>query len=112
MPITTVFHFDERIKRPDMTTTLFRPEALHAAGDADFGAPIALMPWSWWALLSFLMIFAAATITFLATATFPRKEAAIGILRFSHGEIRVTPRRTLRNSHRCSRSRRPNRQTR
>jgi membrane fusion protein len=41
-------------------------------------------------LISFFVTFATAVIVFLATATFPRKEAAVGVLRYSLGEIRVT----------------------
>lgn len=73
-----------------MATGLFREKAIKAATTVQFGAPIALMPWSWWALLGFFMLFAVIVMTFLATATFPRKETAIGILRFSKGEIRVS----------------------
>jgi membrane fusion protein len=69
---------------------LFRAEAVRAAGDISFGSPIALLPKSWWALTGFFALFGAATITFLATATFPRKESAAGILRYSQGELRIT----------------------
>ena len=48
------------------------------------------MPWSWWALSGFFLVVTTATLVFLATATFPRKESAAGILRYSNGEIRVT----------------------
>jgi membrane fusion protein len=72
---------------------LFRKEALDAAGAVRLGNPIALMPWSWWALTAFFGIFGVSVVVFLATATFPRKETATGILRQSLGEIRVsTPR--------------------
>lgn len=77
-----------------MSTALFRTEALQATSEQQFGAPIALMPWSWWALTSFFAAFAVATLAFLATATFPRKEAATGILRYPLGELRVAPPRS------------------
>ncbi len=73
-----------------MAQALFRDQAITAATDFQFGAPIGLMPWSWWALSGFFLAVAALTMGFLATASFPRKEAAIGILRFSTGEIRIT----------------------
>ena len=72
-------------------SALFRPEAVRAASAQQLGQPISLMPWSWWALTGFLVVFAAATVTFLAAATFPRKETAAGVLRYSLGELRVTP---------------------
>ena len=74
-----------------MKSALFRTQAIQSAGDVDFGAPVALMPWSWWALLGFLLTVALVTLIFLATATFPRKETATGLLRYSEGEIRVAP---------------------
>src|SRR5215467_12705237 len=76
--------------RPD----LFRPEALQAASGKQLGSPIALMPWSWWALTTFFATFAVCVVVFLASATFPRKEAAVGVLRYSLGEIRVTASRS------------------
>src|SRR5436853_5654036 len=72
--------------RPD----LFRAEALQAASGNRLGIPIALMPWSWRALTLFFLSFVVCVVVFLATATFPRKEAAVGVLRYSLGEIRVT----------------------
>lgn len=74
-----------------MSTALFRHEALRATSEQQFGAPIALMPWSWWALTGFFAAFALATLAFLATATFPRKETAVGILRYPLGELRIAP---------------------
>ena len=70
---------------------LFRPEAVRAASAQQFGQPIALLPWSWWALTGFFLAFTLAAVTFLATATFPRKESATGVLRYALGELRVTP---------------------
>ena len=72
------------------SASLFRGAAVRAAADVSFGAPIALMPWSWWGLSSFFLAIALAAVTFLATATFPRKENAPGIVRYSNGEIRTT----------------------
>ena len=72
-------------------SSLFRPEAVSAASAQQFGQPVALMSWSWWALTGFFVTFALAAVAFLATATFPRKETAAGILRHSLGELRVTP---------------------
>jgi len=72
-----------------MATALFRDQAITAATDLRFGAPIALLPASWRALSAFFLALAVATLIFLATATFPRKEAATGILRHSTGEIRA-----------------------
>ena len=77
-----------------MASTLFRHQAIQASADAAMGVPMALMPRSWWALTGFFLSIAAGTLGFLATASFPRKEAASGILRFSRGEIRVTPPRS------------------
>lgn len=77
-----------------MASTLFRHQAVQASADAAMGVPMALMPRSWWALTGFFLAIAAGTLGFLATASFPRKEAASGILRFSRGEIRVTPPRS------------------
>jgi membrane fusion protein len=74
-----------------MATALFRSQALQATAEHRLGAPIALMPRSWYALSAFFLTIAIATTAFLATASFPRKEAATGILRFSRGEIRVSP---------------------
>ena len=51
------------------------------------------MPWSWWALTGFFAAFAVGALTFLATATFPRKETASGILRYPLGELRISPSR-------------------
>jgi membrane fusion protein len=48
------------------------------------------MPWSWSALTAFFTILVVCVVGFLAIATFPRKEAAVGVLRYSLGEIRVT----------------------
>src|SRR5689334_8157734 len=76
--------------RPD----LFRPEALQAASGKQLGSPIAFMPWSWRALTIFFVSFAVCVVVFLATATFPRKEAAVGVLRYSLGEIRVSASRS------------------
>ena len=69
---------------------LFRDTALAAATDAEVGAPVSLMPISWWGLTGFFTAAVLACVTFLATATFPRKESAPGILRYSLGEIRLT----------------------
>lgn len=74
-----------------MSTGLFRREALLATSEQQFGAPVALMPWSWWALTGFFAAFAVGALTFLATATFPRKETAAGILRYPLGELRIAP---------------------
>lgn len=74
-----------------MKAGLFRQEALLATSDQQFGVPIALLPWSWWALTSFFAAFAVSALTFLATATFPRKETAAGILRYPLGELRIAP---------------------
>lgn len=68
---------------------LFRDEALAVASDRSLGGPVALMPWSWWVLTGFLIAFAASTVVFLATATFPRKEAVAEVLQYSRGAIRV-----------------------
>ena len=72
-------------------SALFRPEAVRAASTRQFGRPVALMPLSWWALTGFFLAVALAAAAFLATATFPRKETAAGVLRHSLGELRVTP---------------------
>ncbi len=77
-----------------MTAALFRREALLATSEQQFGAPIALLPWSWWALTGFFAAFAVSALTFLATATFPRKETAAGILRYPLGELRIAPPRS------------------
>lgn len=74
-----------------MTSALFRQEALRATSEQQLGAPIALLPWSWWALTGFFAAFAVGALTFLATATFPRKETAAGILRYPLGELRIAP---------------------
>lgn len=76
-----------------MSTGLFRREALLATSEQQFGAPVALMPWSWWALTGFFAAFAVGALAFLATATFPRKETAVGILRYPLGELRIAPSR-------------------
>jgi membrane fusion protein len=73
-----------------MRPNLFRSQALQAASTYRLGNPIALAPWSWWALTVFFSTFAVCVVAFLATATFPRKEPAVGVLRYSKGEIRVT----------------------
>ncbi len=70
--------------------TLFREAALAAANGSEFGAPVSLMPTSWWGLTGFFTAVVVACMAFLATATFPRKESAAGILRYSLGEIRLT----------------------
>lgn len=72
-----------------MNTALFRQEALQATSEQQFGAPVALLPWSWWALTGFFTVFVAGALVFLATATFPRKETAAGILRYPLGELRI-----------------------
>ena len=74
-------------------SALFRPEAVRAASARQLGQPVALMPRSWWALTGFFLTVACAAVAFLATATFPRKETAAGVLRHSLGEVRVTPSR-------------------
>ena len=74
-----------------MSTLLFRQEALQATTEQQFGVPIVLTPWSWWALTGFFVALAAGTLIFLSTATFPRKETAAGILRYPLGELRVAP---------------------
>ena len=74
-----------------MTNSLFRTEALRASTDKAFGAPIALMPRSWWTLTAFFLAVATTTLVFLSTATFPRKETATGILRYPLGELRISP---------------------
>ena len=76
-----------------MSTLLFRQEALQATSE-QHGVPVALMPWSWWALTGFFVACAAGTLIFLATATFPRKETATGILRYPLGELRIAPPRS------------------
>jgi membrane fusion protein len=68
---------------------LFRGEALEAVSDRSLGVAVALVPWSWLALTAFLMAFAVSAVVFLATATFPRKEAVAGVLQYSGGAIRV-----------------------
>lgn len=68
---------------------LFRREALTAASDRGWGQPIALMPSSWRALTIFFTLLSIAVITFLSTATFARKETALGVLNFSKGELRI-----------------------
>ena len=68
---------------------LFRHQAVSAVSRSEFGTPVALIPRSWWLLFGFLLVFSVCTIAFLATATFPRKESAAGVLRHSLGEIRI-----------------------
>ena len=73
---------------------LFRQEALQATSEQQLGVPIGLVPWSWWALTGFFVALATGALIFLATATFPRKETAAGILRYPLGELRITPARS------------------
>jgi membrane fusion protein len=73
-----------------MALALFRDKAIQSKSDQCFGDPIALMPRSWEGMILFFGIFALSVMGFLATANFPRKEAASGILRLSHGEVRVS----------------------
>ena len=73
-----------------MAHKLFLAEALRATSDHRFGSPMALLPQSWWVLSGFFAIVGVATVIFLATATFPRKESAAGILRYSLGEQRIS----------------------
>lgn len=76
-----------------MTTGLFRSEVLLATSEQQFGAPVVLMPWSWWALTGLFAAFAVSILAFKATATFPRKETAAGVLRYPLGELRISPSR-------------------
>lgn len=68
---------------------LFRQQALNATSEQQLGDPVTLLPWSWWALTGFFTVFVAAAFVFLAAATFPRKETAVGILRYTSGELRI-----------------------
>ena len=76
-----------------MTGSLFREQALLATAEQRHGSPISLLPWSWFGLPGFFVAFAAAAAVFLATATFPRKETAAGILGYPLGELRIAPSR-------------------
>ncbi len=77
-----------------MGMALFRQEASQATSEQQLGAPIALLPWSWWTLTGFFMAFMVGSLAFLAMATFPRKETVAGILRYPLGELHITPPRS------------------
>jgi len=70
---------------------LFREEAISFADKETWGRPVSSMPISWISLTLLLSAITSATIIFLATATFSRKESAVGVLNFSNGELRIVP---------------------
>lgn len=72
-----------------MSSPLFRPEALAAHNPLRWGRPIALMPISWAVVSALLAALVAATVVFLTTATYARKETVRGILKPVGGETRV-----------------------
>lgn len=72
-----------------MRLSLFRPEALSAAGGQPLGNPFGKAPLSWSLIALFLAGVVAAAILFLATAQYSRKETALGVLRAEGGETRI-----------------------
>ncbi|MFZ4072452.1 MAG: HlyD family secretion protein [Caulobacterales bacterium] len=70
-------------------SSLFRPEAVAAQKELDWGRPVALMPLAWPALAMLLAAALSAAAVFLTTQTYARKETALGILRPEHGDTRV-----------------------
>ncbi|MGB8843486.1 MAG: HlyD family efflux transporter periplasmic adaptor subunit [Aliidongia sp.] len=73
---------------------LFRDEAIAGVTELKWGRPISLIPPSWWWMTLFFAVLAAAAITFLAFATFVRKETVPGVLALSRGELRIVAPRT------------------
>lgn len=73
---------------------LFRKEALDALIKPSLPSPISVLPTSWALVTGMLGSFAVGAIVFLTVQTFPRKETAIGITRYSQGEMRIVPSRS------------------
>ncbi len=70
--------------------SLFRKDAIQALSKRPFGRPIAVMPGSWRWLTVFVILFAATSTLFLATAEYSRKESVRGWLVSSQGVARIT----------------------